>query len=75
MEINQVRTGRKPRSAVHELLIEKLVAYGNQAVNITTILGHEIWVWEAAVFEWSGPGSAKAAIPPRFRIRANSARI
>ena len=44
MEINQVRPGRKPRSAVHELLIEKLVAYGDQAVNITTILGHEIWV-------------------------------
>jgi len=44
MEINQVRPGRKPRSAVHEFLIEKLVAYGDQAVAITTILGHEIWV-------------------------------
>ncbi len=44
MEINQVRPGRKPRSTVHEFMIEKLFAYGNQAVAITMILGHEIRV-------------------------------
>ena len=32
MPINQVRPGGQPRSAVHELLIEKLVALGDQAV-------------------------------------------
>ncbi len=32
MPINQVRPAGRPRSAVHELLIEKLVALGNQAV-------------------------------------------
>lgn len=32
MPINQVRPEGKPRSAVHELLIEKLTALGNQAV-------------------------------------------
>jgi len=32
MPINQVRPAGKPRSAVHELIIEKLVALGNQAV-------------------------------------------
>jgi FAD-dependent oxidoreductase family protein len=32
MPINQVRPDGKPRSAVHELLIEKLLALGNQAV-------------------------------------------
>jgi hypothetical protein len=43
MEINQVRPGGKPRSVVHELLIEKLVAYGDQAVIIATVHGHELW--------------------------------
>jgi glycine/D-amino acid oxidase-like deaminating enzyme len=43
MEINQIRPSGKPRSAVHELLVEKLVAYGDQAVNIATIHGHELW--------------------------------
>lgn len=43
MEINQVRPGGKPRSLVHELLVEKLVAYGDQAVNICTVHGHELW--------------------------------
>lgn len=43
MEINQMRPGGKPRSAVHELLIEKLLAYGDQAVVIGTVYGHELW--------------------------------
>jgi len=43
MEINQIRPGGKPRSAVHELLVDKLVAYGDQAVNIATVHGHELW--------------------------------
>ncbi len=34
MPINQMRPEQKPRSAVHELLIEKLVALGDQAVYI-----------------------------------------
>ena len=34
MPINQVRPAGKPRSAVHELLIEKLLALGDQAVRI-----------------------------------------
>lgn len=32
MSINQVRPNGKPRSAVHELLVQKLQAYGDQAV-------------------------------------------
>jgi hypothetical protein len=43
MEINQIRPSGKPRSAVHELLVEKLVAYGDQAVIIGTVNGHELW--------------------------------
>ncbi|MBP1596340.1 MAG: hypothetical protein H6Q05_1717 [Acidobacteria bacterium] len=43
MEINQMRPGKKPRSLVHELLIEKLVAYGDQAVSIGDVNGHELW--------------------------------
>lgn len=43
MEINQIRPSGKPRSAVHELLVDKLVAYGDQAVNIATVHGHELW--------------------------------
>jgi len=34
MPINQMRPERKPRSVVHELLIEKLLSYGDQAVYI-----------------------------------------
>ncbi len=34
MPINQMRPMSKPRSVVHELLIEKLLAYGDQAVHI-----------------------------------------
>ncbi len=34
MPINQMRPESKPRSVVHELLIEKLLAYGEQAVYI-----------------------------------------
>ncbi len=34
MPINQMRPTRRPRSAVHELLIEKLLAYGDLAVTI-----------------------------------------
>jgi len=34
MPINQMRPERKPRSVVHELLIQKLLAYGDQAVCI-----------------------------------------
>ena len=40
MPINQMRPGGKPRSAVHELLIEKLKAYGDQAVRLGK---HEVW--------------------------------
>jgi ribulose 1,5-bisphosphate synthetase/thiazole synthase len=40
MPINQVRPGGKPRSAVHELLIRKLTAYGDQAVEMGK---HEMW--------------------------------
>src|ERR1035437_6997748 len=39
MPINQVRTGGKPRSAVHELLIRKLAAYGDQAVDMGKQIG------------------------------------
>ena len=34
MPINQMRPESKPRSVVHELLIQKLLAYGDQAVCI-----------------------------------------
>jgi ribulose 1,5-bisphosphate synthetase/thiazole synthase len=40
MPINQVRPGGKPRSAVHELLVGKIQAYGDQAVRMGT---HELW--------------------------------
>ena len=40
MPINQIRPGGKPRSAVHELLIGKIQAYGDQAVRMGT---HELW--------------------------------
>ena len=34
MPINQMRPASKPRSVVHELLIKKLLSYGDQAVHI-----------------------------------------
>ena len=34
MPINQMRPERKPRSEIHELVIEKLLAYGDQAIYI-----------------------------------------
>lgn len=39
MNINQMRPGSKPRSDVHELLIRKLLAYGDPAVQIA---GHAL---------------------------------
>jgi hypothetical protein len=40
MPINQMRPGGRPRSKVHELVIGKLLAYGDQAVRIGT---HQLW--------------------------------
>ncbi|MFB3777686.1 MAG: FAD-dependent oxidoreductase [Bryobacteraceae bacterium] len=40
MQINQVRPGGKPRSVVHESVIHKVMAYGDQAVRMGV---HEIW--------------------------------
>ena len=40
MPINQMRPGRKPRSKVHELVIAKLQALGEQAVRIGE---HQLW--------------------------------
>lgn len=40
MQMNQMRPGGKPRSAVHELLIGKLLAYGDQAARLGQ---HEVW--------------------------------
>jgi len=40
MPINQVRPKGKPRSTIHELLIQKLTALGPQAVNIKD---HQLW--------------------------------
>lgn len=40
MPINQVRPDGKPRSVVHELLVHKLQAYGDQAVRFGK---HELW--------------------------------
>jgi len=40
MPINQVRPKGKPRSNIHELLIQKLASYGSQAV---TIKDHQLW--------------------------------
>jgi succinate dehydrogenase/fumarate reductase flavoprotein subunit len=40
MPINQVRPDGQPRSAVHELLVKKLQAYGDQAVRFGK---HELW--------------------------------
>src|SRR5512137_687493 len=40
MQMNQMRPGGKPRSQIHELLIEKLKAYGDPAVRLGQ---HEVW--------------------------------
>jgi ribulose 1,5-bisphosphate synthetase/thiazole synthase len=40
MQMNQMRPFGRPRSAVHELLIEKLTAYGPHAVALGE---HEVW--------------------------------
>jgi len=40
MPINQMRPERKPRSKVHELVIRKLLAMGDQAIRIGT---HQTW--------------------------------
>lgn len=40
MPINQVRPKGKPRSNIHELLIQKLTSYGSQAVSIKD---HQLW--------------------------------
>jgi ribulose 1,5-bisphosphate synthetase/thiazole synthase len=40
MQMNQMRPFGQPRSTVHELLIGKLGAYGDQAVRLGT---HEVW--------------------------------
>jgi len=40
MPINQMRPGRQPRSKVHEMVIEKLLAMGDQAVRIGQ---HQLW--------------------------------
>jgi ribulose 1,5-bisphosphate synthetase/thiazole synthase len=40
MPINQMRPGSKPRSKVHELVLEKLRAYGDQAVRVGQ---HQLW--------------------------------
>lgn len=40
MQMNQMRPNGKPRSAVHELLIGKIAAYGDQAVRFGE---HQLW--------------------------------
>ncbi len=40
MPINQMRPGSKPRSKVHELVLKKLQAYGDQAVRVGQ---HQLW--------------------------------
>ena len=40
MQMNQMRPGGKPRSQIHELLIAKLIAYGDQAARLGQ---HEVW--------------------------------
>ncbi len=40
MQMNQMRPGGKARSRIHELLIEKVKAYGDQAIRLGQ---HEIW--------------------------------
>jgi len=40
MQMNQMRPGGTPRSQIHELLIEKLNAYGDRAIRFGQ---HEVW--------------------------------
>ncbi|HUS73119.1 MAG TPA: FAD-dependent oxidoreductase [Sedimentisphaerales bacterium] len=40
MPINQMRPGSKPRSKMHELVLEKLRVYGDQAVRVGQ---HQLW--------------------------------
>ncbi|MCX5677210.1 MAG: FAD-dependent oxidoreductase, partial [Planctomycetota bacterium] len=40
MQLNQMRPAGRPRSKVHELVIEKLQVYGDQAVRLGK---HEVW--------------------------------
>lgn len=40
MPINQMRPGNKPRSKLHEMLLAKLLAYGDQAVRVGE---HQLW--------------------------------
>jgi len=40
MPINQMRPGNKPRSKLHELILAKLRAYGDQAVRVGE---HQLW--------------------------------
>ncbi len=40
MPINQMRPGSRPRSKVHELVLEKLQSYGEQAVRVGQ---HQLW--------------------------------
>ncbi|MBM3188145.1 MAG: FAD-dependent oxidoreductase [Chloroflexi bacterium] len=40
MPINQMRPGGRPRSHIHELVMEKLLAYGDLAVMVGA---HEVW--------------------------------
>lgn len=40
MPINQMRPGNKPRSKLHELILSKLRAYGDQAVRVGE---HQLW--------------------------------
>ncbi|MHC4629513.1 MAG: FAD-dependent oxidoreductase [Planctomycetota bacterium] len=40
MPINQMRPGNRPRSKLHELILDKLRAYGDQAVRVGE---HQLW--------------------------------
>lgn len=40
MQMNQMRPGGKPRSAIHELLLGKLLGYGDRAARFGS---HEVW--------------------------------
>ena len=72
MPINQVRPGGKPRSAVHELLLRKLAAYGDQAVAMGT---HELWCnveyLKVAILD----ALDEAAVPYLVHVRAADALV
>ena len=72
MPINQVRPGGQPRSAVHELLIRKLAAYGDQAVAMGT---HELWCnveyLKVAILD----ALDEAAVPYLVHVRAADALV